>query len=85
MNYHLNMTNTSSLSTGKRSFHGRQLQYQERAVEQAISSPSVPLLSSSYLTADSAWKTVATIVTSKVRDEHKAQVERTSERKRKIV
>jgi hypothetical protein len=57
MNYQLNMKN---IPPTKRSFHGRKLQYQEKVVEQTCFSSSTTTSASSptYLTADSAWKTV---------------------------
>ena len=74
MDYQLKMKNTPS---SKRSFHGKKLQYQEKVVEQSIfpSSATTTTLSSTYLTADSAWKTVATIISPKLGDGQKRQVE----------
>jgi hypothetical protein len=78
MDYQLNMKNTPS---SKRAFHGRKLQYQEKVVEQSIFPPSPPItttttLSSTYLTADSTWKTIATIISPKLGDEQNRQVEK---------
>jgi hypothetical protein len=74
MDYQLNMKNILS---SKRSFHGKKLQYQENVVEQSNFPPSTTTtLSSTYLTADSPWKTVATIVSPKLEDGQKRQVER---------
>jgi hypothetical protein len=70
MDYQLNMKNIPS---SKRSFHGRKLQYQEKVVEQSYCPPST---TTTYLTADSAWKTVATIVSPKLEYGQKRQVER---------
>ena len=78
MDYELNMKNvpSSSSSSSKRTFHGRKLQYQEEVVEQSISPPSTTTTTTAYLTADSAWKTVATLVSSsKLGDGQKRQVE----------
>jgi hypothetical protein len=70
MNYHI-----ASSSTVKRSMQGKKLQYQERISENSIL-PQTTTLSPAYLTADSAWRTVATIVSPKPRDGHKRQVEK---------
>ncbi|CAF3715147.1 unnamed protein product [Rotaria socialis] len=60
-------------STMKRSFHGRKLQYQEKVLEQSILPQQTAILSPTYLTADRAWKTVATIVTHKPGHDQKRQ------------
>lgn len=60
--------NTKNIPSAKRSFHGKKLQYQDNVVEQVILPPTT-----TYLTADSAWKTAGT---SKSRDGQKRQVER---------
>jgi hypothetical protein len=62
--------------SSKHSLHGRKLQYQERIFEQSISPPTTTTLSPTYLTADSAWKTVATFVSSRPGDGRKRQVAR---------
>jgi hypothetical protein len=64
-------------STMKRSIQGKKLQYQERISEQSILPPptTTTILTPNYLSADSAWRTVATIVSPKLRDGHKRQVE----------
>lgn len=79
MDYQLNMKNISS---SKRSFHGKKLQYQENIVEQSNSpltatatTTTTTTLSPTYLTADNAWKTVATIVSPKLGDRQKRQVD----------
>ncbi len=72
MDYQLNMKNIPS---SKRSFHGRKLQYQEKVVEQSNFPLTTTTLSPTYLTADSAWKTVANIVSPKLGDGQKRQVE----------
>jgi hypothetical protein len=66
-----------NIPSSQRSHHGRKLQYQEEVVEQSIFPPSTTTtLSPTYLTADSAWKRVATIVSPKLGDGQKRQVER---------
>ena len=86
MDYQLKMKNTSS---SKRAFHGKKLQYQEKVVEQSIFPPSstttATTLSSTYLTADSSWKTVATIISPKLGDGQKRQVENKKEKSIEII
>ena len=65
-----------SSSTMKRSIHGKKLQYQERISELSNLPPrTTTILTPNYLSADSAWKTVATAVSPKHRDGNKRQVE----------
>ncbi|CAF3960710.1 unnamed protein product [Rotaria magnacalcarata] len=66
-------SSSSASSTMKRSFHGRKLQYQEKVLEQSILPQQTAILSPTYLTADRAWKTVATIVAHKAGHDQKRQ------------
>ena len=80
MDYQLNPKNIPSTSSSpltiKRSFHGRKLQYQERIFEPASVPGPATTVSPTYLTADSAWKTVSNIVASKRGMGQRRQVER---------
>lgn len=76
MDYPLKMKN---LSLSKPTFHGKKLQYQERVVDSTIhpSPPTTTTSSSTYLTAESAWKSVAShVVSSKYTDGPNRQVEK---------
>lgn len=60
MDYHLKMKN---LSSPKPTFHGKKLQYQENVAEATMNphppSKTTTTTSPTYLTAESAWKTLA--------------------------